>query len=90
MPKLLFTESYNKKAAKFLQKYSDLKKQYEKTLQLLELNPAHHFLRLHKLKGKFDDVYSVSINLNYRILLIFMILEDQIIPIDIGVHSEIY
>ncbi len=90
MSKLLFTESYNKKAAKFLQKHSDLKKQYEKTLQLLELNPAHHSLRLHKLKGKFDDVYSVSINLNYRILLIFMILEDQIIPIDIGAHSEIY
>ncbi len=90
MPKLLFTESYNKKAAKFLQKHSDLKNQYQKALELLELNPTHPSLRLHKLKGKFDDLYSVSINLNYRILLIFLILEDKIVPVDIGSHSDLY
>jgi len=90
MPKLLFTESYNKKAAKFLKKHSELKNQYQKTLELLVLNPTHPTLRLHKLKGKFDDLYSVSINLNYRILLIFLIIADKIIPVDIGSHSDIY
>jgi len=90
MPKLIFTESYNKKATKFLKKHKELKNQYQKTLQLIELNPAHPSLRLHKLKGRLDSLYSVSINLNFRILLIFMIIEDMIIPVDIGAHSDIY
>ncbi len=90
MPKLVFTESYNKKAAKFLRKHGELKNQYRKTLELLELNPAHPSLRLHKLKGKYNDLYSVSINMSYRITLIFLILDDKIVPVDIGAHSEIY
>ena len=90
MPKLIFTDSYNKKAKKFLKKHKDLKNQYQKTLELLEINPTHPSLRLHKLGGRLDTLYSVSINLNFRILLIFIILEDKIVPVDIGTHSDIY
>jgi mRNA-degrading endonuclease YafQ of YafQ-DinJ toxin-antitoxin module len=90
MPKILYTDSYNKKAAVFLKKHPDLKSLYAKTLQLLELNPGHPSLKLHKLKGKHSDLYAVAINLNYRINLIFMMQEDQVIPLDIGSHDEVY
>lgn len=45
MYKLIFTESYEKRVRAFLKKHGNLKSQYEKTLQLLELNPYHPSLR---------------------------------------------
>ena len=36
---LIFTEQYNRKAAKFIKKHPDLRQQYLKTLQLLQANP---------------------------------------------------
>jgi len=65
---LVFTDSYLKRAKKFAKKHPELKQQYLKTLQVLELNPFHPALRLHKLSGRLQDVYSVSINLSYRSL----------------------
>jgi len=88
--KLIFTESYEKRARKFFKQHPQLIKQYEKTLKLIELNPLHPSLRLHKLKGKQGDIYSVSINISYRIAIDFLIEKDTIIPIDIGSHSEVY
>jgi mRNA-degrading endonuclease YafQ of YafQ-DinJ toxin-antitoxin module len=90
MAEIIYTESYIKRARKFIKKHPDLLNQYEKTLQLLELNPFHPSLRLHKLKGKLSEIYSVSINITYRISLDFIINNDQIIPIDVGTHDQIY
>ncbi len=56
----------------------------------MEQDPHHPSLRLHKLKGELSDFYSVSINMKYRILLDFIIRDDQIILIDIGSHQELY
>jgi mRNA-degrading endonuclease YafQ of YafQ-DinJ toxin-antitoxin module len=63
---------------------------YEKTLQLVELNPFHPSLRLHKLKGRHSDLHSVSINLSYRITIEFLIEGRTIIPVAIGSHDEVY
>lgn len=67
MYRILYTENYIKNAAKFLKKHPELESQYEKCLKLLEINPHHPSLRLHKLKGRLSELYSVSINLSYRI-----------------------
>lgn len=90
MPELIFTYSYEKIAAKFLRKHPDLKNKYTKTLKLLELNPEHSALRLHKLKGKLSKYYSASIDIQYRISLDFYIKEDKIIPFSVGSHDEVY
>ena len=86
MYSLIFTEAYEKRARKFLKKHADLKNQYEKTLKLLELNPYHPSLRLHK----FSELFSVSINMQYRISLDFKIEDEKITPIDVGDHKHIY
>jgi proteic killer suppression protein len=88
--KIIYTETYNSRARKFLKKHPELKGQYEKSLKLLELNPQHPSLRLHKLTGKLTDLYSVSINITYRITIDFIIKDDKIIPITIGTHEEAY
>jgi mRNA-degrading endonuclease YafQ of YafQ-DinJ toxin-antitoxin module len=88
--KLIYPNSYNKKATKFLKKHKDLQNQYEKTLKLLELDPQHPSLRLHKLQGKLDKLHSISINITYRITIEFIIVEKEIIMIDVGHHDSVY
>lgn len=90
MAKIIFTASYVKTAIKFLKKHPEVISQYEKTLKLLELNPNHPSLRLHKLKGKLSELHSVSINISYRLTITFIIENNSIIPINIGSHDEIY
>jgi len=68
--RLLFTESYDRSALRWLKRHPDLKPQYLKTLKLLEANPFHPSLRLHALSGKLQGLHSVSINLSYRVTLV--------------------
>ncbi len=74
----------------FLKSHPSLKNKYKKTLLLLQANPSHPSLRLHKLKGNLSDLHSVSLNMKYRILLDFIIKDDQVILIDIGDHDGMY
>ena len=88
--KIWFSASYLKKYKQFKRRHPELLKRYEKTLQLLELNPFHPSLRLHRLKGELKNLHSVSINLQYRITLHLVIKDGLIIPIDIGTHNDVY
>ena len=90
MNKIIYTETYIKRAKKFIKKHHEIISQYEKTLKLIEINPLHPSLRLHKLKGRLSDLYSVSINISYRICIDFIIQNKKIIPIDIGKHDDVY
>ncbi len=87
---LVFTEQYNRRAAKWLRKHPNLRSNYLKTLQLLELNPLHPSLRLHALSGRLAGLHSVSINLSYRLTLELLIYERDIILINIGDHDAVY
>ena len=88
--KLVFTEQYSRRAARFLKRHPELRQQYLKTLQLLEANPLHPSLRLHPLRGKLEGLHSVSINLSYRITLELLIQDEQIIPVNVGDHDAVY
>ena len=90
MAEIIYTDSYVKRAAKFIKKHPELLSQYEKTLKLLELNPYHPSLRLHKLRGKLSKLHSVSINISYRISIYFLVEDDKIIPVAIGSHDDVY
>ncbi len=87
---LVFTEQYNRRAARFLRLHPETTGQYARTLKLLQANPHHPSLRLHTLKGKFSGLHSVSINLSYRITLEMLITESAIVPINVGSHDEVY
>ena len=88
--KIIFTERYNRIAARFLQRHPDMARAYVKTLALLELNPHHPSLRLHALGGRLADVHSVSINLSYRITLHLLITKQEIVPLNVGDHDAVY
>jgi mRNA-degrading endonuclease YafQ of YafQ-DinJ toxin-antitoxin module len=87
---LEITEAYSKKLIKFLKKHKDITPKYKKIIRLLEADPFHPSLRLHKLSGKLDMLYSVSIDMQYRISIEFYVENKKIIPIHIGTHDEVY
>jgi addiction module RelE/StbE family toxin len=87
---LIFPDSYVKRAKKFLRKHPEIHNQYQKTLELLELDPHHPSLRFHDLSGRLKDLSSVSINMSYRIILEFEIRDEQIILINVGTHDQVY
>lgn len=87
---LVFTDSYNKRAAKWLKRHPDLRQQYLKILQLLELNPFHPSLRLHALSGRLQGIHGVSINLSYRITLELLVTDEEIVLINVGDHDGVY
>lgn len=84
------TEQYEKKVKRFLKRHPEMADKYQKNLKMLVANPFHPSLRLHKLEGRLSDYHSVSINLSYRIVLYFLITENEIIPVDIGDHYTVY
>ncbi|MCK5516308.1 MAG: type II toxin-antitoxin system RelE/ParE family toxin [Desulfobulbaceae bacterium] len=88
--RLIYTDSYIKRATKFLKKHPELISQYEKTLKILEMNHEHPSLRLHPLKGKLKGLHSVSINISYRITLEFYFTEKEIILVNVGHHDYVY
>ncbi len=90
MIKILTTKTYEKQFAKFKKQHPELKNQYVKTIELLEQNPYHPSLRLHKLQGNLQEFYSVSLNMKFRILLDFIIQDEKIILLNIGSHDNLY
>ena len=87
---LVFTDQYNRRAARFLKRHPQLREQYRKTLLLLQANPHHPSLRLHALSGRLNGLHSVSINLSYRITLELVISDRQIVPVNVGDHDAVY
>jgi len=87
---LVFTDQYNRRAARFLKRHQQVRETYRKTLLLLQANPQHPSLRLHALAGKLEGLHSVSINLSYRITLELLIGEKQIVSINVGDHEAVY
>ncbi len=90
MYELIFTEYYEKRSKKFFKKHPELKEKYKKTIKFLKVDPFHPSLRLHKLEGSLREFYSVSIDMNYRIIIDFVVVDKQIFLINIGSHDEIY
>ena len=87
---LVYPHSYLKRARRFLKRHPDLRGQYRKTLQVLELDPWHPSLRLHALQGGLRGLSSVSINIAYRIVIVLEIREKEILLVDVGKHEEVY
>ena len=88
--RVIYTKSYLRRATKFAKRHPNLLAQYEKALELLELNPFHPSLRLHRLSGSLSDLHSISINISYRITLEFLIEDGKIMLVNVGSHDEIY
>jgi len=87
---LVFTEQYDRRAARLLKRRPELRLQYLMTLQLLEANPFHPFLCLQALKGRLEGLHSVLINPSCRITLELLLRGQEVIPLNVGSHDAVY
>lgn len=62
--------------------------QAQEALRQFIQDPKTPSLRLHRLKGKQFDNWSISVSSNIRIL--FTYIKDGILLIDMGTHDEVY
>ena len=88
--RLIFTDQYTRRAARFLKRHPEMVGVYSKALHLLEANPHHPSLRLHALRGKLEGLHSVSITMSFRISLELIVTDKDIILINVGDHDEVY
>jgi len=83
-------KSYLKREIKFFKKHPKLLHKYGVVLKKLENDPFEPSLKLHKLQGNLEKFHAVRLTYEYRIVLILVIVDEQIILVDIGTHDDVY
>ena len=67
---------------------TQLAQRIEKQLTLFQQNHFHPSLRVHKLTGKLDNLWSISIDKNIRML--FILDNNEAYFFDLGTHDQVY
>jgi addiction module RelE/StbE family toxin len=78
-----------KELTKIKQKDKKLAERIRKQLLLFSINPKHPSLRIHKLTGSMNNMWSISVSLSIR--MVYKLLDkDSAYFVDIGTHEEVY
>lgn len=83
-----FSDDVTKKLTKIKRKDKKLSLKIEKQLALFAQNPKHPSLRLHKLTGELQNLWSISITKSVR--MTYLQKQDEAHFTDIGTHDEVY
>lgn len=90
MPKVLSYESFNRSFKKFIARHPGMRKRIIEKLRALEADPYAPSLRLHKLSGRLEEFYAISIDHNNRIVIDPDFENDIFYLVDIGDHDAVY
>ena len=90
MFKVAREDKFLKISRKFLKKHPNLVEKFKQAIQKLENDPFEPSLKLHKLQGSLEKFHAVRLTYEYRIVLVLMIIDEQVILVDIGTHDEVY
>jgi addiction module RelE/StbE family toxin len=83
-----FTSSVQKKIRKLAKRHPELVSKFDIRLSILQRNPRHASLRLHKLEGSEHQTWSISITESLRALFVYV--DDGILIVDVGTHDDVY
>ncbi len=78
----------DKELRKIKSRDRQLAQKIEKQLSLFQLNHLHPSLRIHKLSGNLDNIWSISVSRNLRML--FFLDSSGAYFFDLGTHDEVY
>ncbi len=87
--KAKFSKAVQSELAQIYKKDKKLSDRIEKQIKLFKENPNHPPLRKHKLSGKIENQWSISITMSIRMVYVH-IDDDLVIFVKIGTHDEIY
>ncbi|MDQ2088126.1 hypothetical protein RBH29_16995 [Herbivorax sp. ANBcel31] len=80
---ILYSENFKSKVKNLP---IEVKKQLKKKLEIMIDNPRHPSLRTKKIKGRGDNIFEASINMDIR--MTWQYIEDGIILRNIGEHDD--
>ena len=81
-------EKLQKEIKEINKKDSALSKKIQKQLSLFATDSKHRSLRVHKLSGELDNIWSISITKSIR--MTYLQDGDEAYFIDIGTHDQVY
>lgn len=87
--KIRFSSDLIKILQKIKRKDKKLIVQINKQLKLFRSQPKHHSLKTHKLSGKLQNRWSISINKSVRMVYI-MLSRNEAYFISVGTHDMVY
>lgn len=87
--KIETNDNFDRKLHKLVKRDAKLKTLIDRKLELLLLDQKPSGLRIHKVDLKRGSAWSLSINLDLRIMFVYA-QEDTIVLFDIGKHDEVY
>lgn len=87
---LVWTARFERSAERFIRRHPQLRARLAAVLRDLEQDPFQPHLRLHELGGKLKGIQAVSLTYEYRITLIVLVTEKEVVLLDIGGHDEVY
>lgn len=79
----------DKELTRIKQNDRKLSERIAKQLSLFTTNPKHPSLRLHKIAGSTENVWSISVTMSIR-MLYALIEKDTAYFFDIGKHEDVY
>jgi addiction module RelE/StbE family toxin len=82
------TSNFKRKIKKVIDKNRGLSFIIDEKIAYLQKDPSHPGLRLHKLSGKKQEYWSISIKSNLRIIFRYTL--EGILFTNIGSHDEVY
>jgi addiction module RelE/StbE family toxin len=92
--KIAWTSKSTRAFKRLIRKNPQLRPLVEKTLKQLAEDCFHPTLRTHKLTGDLADIWSCSIDYQFRVLFEFVknpeTKETAILLLNIGSHDEVY
>lgn len=89
MIKATWDQRFKKIYKKKVKNNDELKERFWKAMELFSKNPFNPRLRTHKLTGKLDGLWALSVEYDCRVIFKFLN-KDEILLIDIGSHDEVY
>lgn len=88
MNKLVFSDKFWLELHKIKNNNARLLRLIEKKIELFKENPRYPSLRNHKLEGRLDNYWSLSVNRSIR--LIYIIDDESYVFVDVGTHDQVY
>ena len=67
-----------------------LKQRFWDALEVFVADPFAHELRTHPLTGKLHGCHAFSVDLDCRVVFMFLKGHSRVLLIDIGTHDEVY
>lgn len=85
---ILLSPLVDEKLRRVKRQDNKLFKKVKKQLNIFSTNPKHPSLRLHKLTGKSENAWSISVSMNIR--MIYKVIDGNAYFTDIDTHDEVY